>query len=973
MKTKEEIDELKRKAYAGDASAQNNLGCAYADGNGVTKDLEEAFRWFECAAKQGNKFAQYNTARHYQNGWGVKEDIEKAIEYYTKSACLGFGKAANALGKIYENGHIELSLAQSGRKLGDPFELKSYLPSDHEKAYHWYYFGAEYNEQCRLDLARCCEKGIGTEVNLYRACCLYLKCNLAESEKQLSSIVQRYNPFTDVIFDQVDILGNNPYRILGVFSNTSEKELRAQKSKLDVMAKLGKETGFPIDQLLPDNSEKRSHYFTNIINSQAANEKHPRWYWVIWENINLDAFSNSFNWSNDYYAHWRMRLQRNADSIAAATQKISSNTDRVKYSLFWFSNATRTDESAFQLLREGKWTEAGDLWNKSDGFSAKINHSILCWYDRNIPQAIFDILDVIHKDSLREEFLQMAVGEHSFMTEEELAHLFWDSLFDFPHSELSLYDLYKLVNHPYIETCLKNDFDYCENKFFGIIKDEIDLDLLNAESQNPDDFVKAFAAYNTAAISAKTKLRRMTQLVGDDYYKFKLLSNDVALKLLNYAIHYNDNYRNWKAPEGALVLAKSARDIAVDETLKERCERNVGIFSRNQKIATLVHYREEIEKELKPLDGFPINLNVEKIIKNVQGYLLNIKTIVGASDKQYQQISDNVVHKIANTVIRQHNIDSNFFSASSAYKTLGKLKDMPMSTETRDWLNRNFASLSKIIDGHLGIDKNPVYNVPPPPKQTFTAPIPRDIDKSKKDSNGNNTSKQDLITWILICMVFVGLIIFVVVDCSRQAPVKQTYSSSSPVRTPVYSSHNLPRAQNPAESPSATLQSQRDQLETGAHARESSNGNTQVDNPYIDNRLTTGSKPYSRFFGSSQTGDNYFHFKTSGDHDYVVIVKRTYSGTYVNHIYIRGGDNAKLYVPNGTFDVFFYSGKGWDPEKSVGSFTGGFVRGGSMQKDEEIDLYESERGIPYVEYTLYPVSNGNLTLDYANINSVLTN
>lgn len=134
---------------------------------------------------------------------------------------------------------------------------------------------------------------------------------------------------------------------------------------------------------------------------------------------------------------------------------------------------------------------------------------------------------------------------------------------------------------------------------------------------------------------------------------------------------------------------------------------------------------------------------------------------------------------------------------------------------------------------------------------------------------------------------------------------------------------------------------------------------------YGENQLETGAKPYRSYFGKARTGQNYLTFKTSGYCDYVVIVKRASNNKCVNHVYIRGGDRATLYLPDGTFIIYFYSGKGWNPNKANGNLTGGFVSSESSQKDGPIDLYSS-----YGEYTLYPVQNGNLTLQSANPNEM---
>jgi hypothetical protein len=109
-------------------------------------------------------------------------------------------------------------------------------------------------------------------------------------------------------------------------------------------------------------------------------------------------------------------------------------------------------------------------------------------------------------------------------------------------------------------------------------------------------------------------------------------------------------------------------------------------------------------------------------------------------------------------------------------------------------------------------------------------------------------------------------------------------------------------------------------------------------------------------------------------------VKRHSNNRYINHIYIKGGDKARLYVPSGTYDVYFYSGNGWNPNMEVGQFKGGFVEGGITQKDGPIQLLSeiiemddgrTQERTAYMEYTLYPVDNGNLVLQSADIDNVL--
>lgn len=75
---------------------------------------------------------------------------------------------------------------------------------------------------------------------------------------------------------------------------------------------------------------------------------------------------------------------------------------------------------------------------------------------------------------------------------------------------------------------------------------------------------------------------------------------------------------------------------------------------------------------------------------------------------------------------------------------------------------------------------------------------------------------------------------------------------------------------------------------------------------------------------------------------------------------MRANDRGRLYLPNGTYNIYFYGGKGWNPNMKNGNVVGGFVSGGYIQKDGPVELYGQ-----YGEYTLYPVQNGNLQLQSA--------
>ena len=79
-------------------------------------------------------------------------------------------------------------------------------------------------------------------------------------------------------------------------------------------------------------------------------------------------------------------------------------------------------------------------------------------------------------------------------------------------------------------------------------------------------------------------------------------------------------------------------------------------------------------------------------------------------------------------------------------------------------------------------------------------------------------------------------------------------------------------------------------------------------------------------------------------------------------------DNFTLKVPNGRYSVFFYNGRGWNPNKKMkntycGTPKGGFVSQESFSKDDS--FYISNQ---VLTYTLERVSYGNFNPEGSSMN-----
>jgi hypothetical protein len=135
------------------------------------------------------------------------------------------------------------------------------------------------------------------------------------------------------------------------------------------------------------------------------------------------------------------------------------------------------------------------------------------------------------------------------------------------------------------------------------------------------------------------------------------------------------------------------------------------------------------------------------------------------------------------------------------------------------------------------------------------------------------------------------------------------------------------------------------------------------------NSLSTGSMPYSYCYGSSNYCGNYcseIQVRTGGS-DVLATIKDS-EGDVFRHAYIKSGHSFTFNVPDGQYQVFFYSGTGWNPNKymttsSCGTLHGGFVSAESFTKDDYISLNSQS-----MTYELIMQPNGNLNTQPSSMN-----
>ena len=122
---------------------------------------------------------------------------------------------------------------------------------------------------------------------------------------------------------------------------------------------------------------------------------------------------------------------------------------------------------------------------------------------------------------------------------------------------------------------------------------------------------------------------------------------------------------------------------------------------------------------------------------------------------------------------------------------------------------------------------------------------------------------------------------------------------------------------------------------------------------------TPESQPYANLYGTNlKHGSCAVNVTASSEMSVVVIVRyRNIDGEVAGHLFIEKGSSGIICLRPGTYQIFFYSGRDWDPSKEMDcGLSGGFRKDEIFQEDpRQRDL---KKGM-MMTYKLRYVLDGN--------------
>lgn len=162
-------------AQYGHKECQNGLGFFYANGWGIEKNKELAFKFYSESAQQGFIPAMWNVALSFEKGTGVSKDLHKMFEWYSKAANNGDSKSMYEVAKCYYRGYG--------------------IKKDYSAAFRYFNLAAEHgNSKALTIVGECYLNGIGVEKNIKMAIISFTK---AGEQKEVNAIKQLIKLFKE--------------------------------------------------------------------------------------------------------------------------------------------------------------------------------------------------------------------------------------------------------------------------------------------------------------------------------------------------------------------------------------------------------------------------------------------------------------------------------------------------------------------------------------------------------------------------------------------------------------------------------------------------------------------------------------------------------------------------------------------------------------------------------------------------------
>lgn len=420
----------------------------------------------------------------------------------------------------------------------------------------------------------------------------------------------------------LNILVNNPFRVLGVYSNARPADIVSNCDDMEAYLAIGQSVLFDLD-------------YNNILPI----------------------------------------VNRTQNIVNQAKSKINLPKEKLKYALFWFVKDSTTAH-AMNYLKNGDFSNADSVFAMEDSFATRINKAVTALMQNNLGSAIANVTELIHDFDglgLRDDFVKAICGDTFSINENELAHLFIDTLLEEKNAS-DLIDLFK--EHGVSQ----DDDDYLSEKAIDEPISRINAEIAQAKTVGRNDADANYQAGMALMQNTKADLGKAKSLLGTSDMRYQMLADDLANTILQCGINYYNNTEDDDDIDKAMVLQDYACRIAVGHLCKDRCDKNLAILIKKKEEKPIEADILFISNQLKAFQTKTDTINNAKdLVVNCKPYILKIRNQLGSQNNTYLQISSAVANNALGMIVNviNHAQSYSFSPYSYSYSsTLTNIVDL---------------------------------------------------------------------------------------------------------------------------------------------------------------------------------------------------------------------------------------------------------------------------------------------------------
>ena len=401
----------------------------------------------------------------------------------------------------------------------------------------------------------------------------------------------------------MNILRNNPYRLLGVYSNSPTKERLANHNRMKAFLKVGKPVSFPLD--LPQ---------------------------------------------------YLSAIQRTEASVMDAEAQLTLPKDQLLYAQFWFVKATHLDEVAFNHLFAGEIDKAEEIWQKKDTASS-LQNRIVCALMREDYRRAVTCAEILYGNPLySNQFVSAILGADGNADVASLAFRFLDVLCD----EAGANQLLPFIDDDAWES-------HVEEKAVKPLVDSIQDAIAIAKKSKGKGAEARLNAGEALRKNTKSAFQQLKGFLSATDLQYQMIADKLGVEILQCGIDYFNGSEEPEAAHKAMSLQKYAQSIVVGQMAKDRCKENIDILQKIiDDLPPSEVYAEDkaIKEELRKYCQLPDKIcHAVTLLNNTKPHVQSIKSKLGASNSYYLKISTQIVGNALINIIAEVNEAQTILSA----------------------------------------------------------------------------------------------------------------------------------------------------------------------------------------------------------------------------------------------------------------------------------------------------------------------